>query len=80
MEILTPINQANEYWMTGLRTADGIQINHFQNQWELSLSEYQLEKINKWYKSQHLNYDGNRINCTPDGWMVMDAILSDVFF
>ena len=80
MEILTPINQANEYWMTGLRTADGIQINHLQNQWELSFSEYQLEKINKWYKSQHLNYDGNRINCTPDGWMVMDAILSDVFF
>jgi len=79
-EILTPLNQANEYWMTGLRTANGIEMSHFIDQWGLTLNENQLQKINKWYRSRHLNFDGNGINCTPEGWMVMDAILSDVFF
>lgn len=79
-EILTPLNQANEYWMTGLRTAKGIEISHFIDEWGLPLNENQQQKINKWYRSRHLNFDGNGINCTPEGWMVMDAILSDVFF
>jgi oxygen-independent coproporphyrinogen-3 oxidase len=80
IETLSNENRANEYWMTGLRTAKGVDLDYFENKLSLPLNKAKLDQINKWYKSGHLKYEGNRINCTPEGWMLMDAILTDLFF
>jgi oxygen-independent coproporphyrinogen III oxidase len=79
-EKLSPQNRANEYWMTGLRTAHGVDLDFFEKKLSLPLNNHQRNQLNKWYNSGHLKYEGNRINCTPEGWMVMDAILTDLFF
>jgi oxygen-independent coproporphyrinogen III oxidase len=79
-ETLTPQNRANEYWMTGLRTAQGVNLDYFEKKLSLAINAEQRNQLNKWYNSGHLKYEGNRINCTPEGWMVMDAILTDLFF
>jgi oxygen-independent coproporphyrinogen-3 oxidase len=79
IEHLTPVQLANEYWMTGLRTAKGVDLNAFEIRWGLQLEKENTRLMDKWISSNHLALQENRLTCTPRGWMVMDAILSDMF-
>ncbi len=78
-EQLTPVQLANEYWMTGLRTAQGVDLKAFEIRWGLKLDKEIERLMDKWISSNHLALQENRLTCTPRGWMVMDAILSDMF-
>ena len=79
-EFLSPRQQANEYWMTGLRTAKGVCLDVFQQYYSMSLTQHQYSKIKQRSSTNHLIIDGNTITCSPEGWMLLDAILSDLFF
>lgn len=78
-EELTPIQLSNEFWMTGLRTAKGVNLDEWKKKFGLDLPLDFDQIVNKWKSVQYLSLQENTLSCTPRGWMVMDAILSDLF-
>jgi oxygen-independent coproporphyrinogen-3 oxidase len=78
-EELSSIQMANEFWMTGLRTAKGVNLDEWKIKFGLDLPKNFDEIINKWKHNHYLSVHENTLSCTPRGWMVMDAILSDLF-
>ena len=78
-EELTPIQLSNEFWMTGLRTAKGVNLDKWKSKFGLDLPKSFDDIINKWKSNHCLSIHENTLSCTPRGWMVMDAILSDLF-
>ncbi len=78
-EELTPIQLSNEFWMTGLRTAKGVNLDMWKSKFDLDLPKNFDDIINKWKSNDCLSIHENTLSCTPRGWMVMDAILSDLF-
>lgn len=78
-EMLSQVQRANEFWMTGLRTSKGVSIQEWQQKFGLGLPANFNEIVEKWKSIQYLCFQENTLSCTPRGWMVMDAILSDLF-
>lgn len=78
-EELTTIQMSNEFWMTGLRTAEGVNLDEWKSKFGLDLPKNFEELVEKWKSNQYLSFRENTLSCTPRGWMVMDAILSDMF-
>ena len=78
-EELSNIQMSNEFWMTGLRTAKGVNLEEWKNKFQLELPKNFDAIIEKWKSNQYLSLQENTLSCTPSGWMVMDAILSDLF-
>jgi oxygen-independent coproporphyrinogen-3 oxidase len=78
-EELTNVQMSNEFWMTGLRTAKGVNLDEWKAKFGLDLPKNFEEILNKWKSNQYLSNHENTLSCTPRGWMVMDAILADMF-
>lgn len=79
-EVLTNKDRANEYWMTGLRTAQGVHLQKFFSDFDQPITIRQWQALRKWEATDHLRIGEHSINCTLKGWMVLDAILVDLFF
>ena len=78
-EILSPVDQLNEYIMVSLRTAEGMDLAHIRN--KFSLDEY--ERINKLVINELLPGQYVRkveqIILTPQGKLLADAITVKLF-
>lgn len=78
-ELLTPVQQVNEYIMTALRTREGIDINKIES----LLDDRSLKTFNntimKWVNSGHTVIKDNRIFLTREGKLFADGIAADLF-
>jgi oxygen-independent coproporphyrinogen-3 oxidase len=77
-ETLTLENQFNEYLMTKLRTVEGIDFNflskHFPDKYILHVKN-RIKMVDKlWY-----NLNDSHLNLTPQGWLMSDFILKQLF-
>jgi oxygen-independent coproporphyrinogen-3 oxidase len=75
-EILTPTQQLNEYVMTSLRTIEGLNLKHLNDD-----ASYELRAGSKKYiESGLIVEDQNHLKLTKEGKLLADGIASDLFF
>ena len=79
-EILTTIQQLNEYIMISLRTSAGIDSSFIKNKWGVVIAKELDSKVQVWLKSQHLTTNNTNIQLTQLGKLFADAIACDLFF
>jgi oxygen-independent coproporphyrinogen III oxidase len=78
-EVLSNAERFHEYVMTVLRTTKGIEIVKIQQL--ITESDYALfeSKISQFVARNDLQITPTHIKCTPQGFMVSDMIISDLF-
>lgn len=80
LEILTPMQQLNEYIMTSLRTLEGLSLEKVKTNW----SEIELEQIlqiaQRPIAQGLMLFQENKLILTNDGRLMADGIASDLFF
>jgi oxygen-independent coproporphyrinogen-3 oxidase len=78
-ELLTPLQQLNEYIMIALRTKEGIDLAHITGSFgELAAKE--IEKRSRRYVQEEKMRAGNRLILTNTGKLLADGIAADLFF
>ena len=78
-EVLTETQRYNEYVMTSLRTAWGIDTEHIENVFGLSYKNYFLRNIDPFLKKNHVEQKGNRFVLTNQGKLFADGIAAELF-
>jgi oxygen-independent coproporphyrinogen III oxidase len=79
-EILTPTQQMNEYIMTSLRTAEGLDVDYIKTKSGDAASET-IRRISEPLLQKHLLYiDSGRLILTKEGKLFADGIAADLFF
>ena len=66
----------NEYIITGLRTAWGIDLNVLKNEFGDNLYDYFLKNSKKYFKLNYLQRRGSQITLTREGIFISDGIMS----
>lgn len=79
-EILTPIQQYNEYVMTGLRTMWGCNTHEILEKSGTRFSDYFAASAIPWIEKGYLLKRGEVYTLTPKGKLLADGIASDMFF
>ena len=79
-EILTPVQQLNEYIMTSLRTSEGINLQKIAQAFGDEYSNELLQKSHKWQVGKKLNHKGSTLVLTKEGKLFADGIAADLFF
>ena len=74
-EILTPVQQANEYIMTSLRTAEGLDLGRVSTASHQTL----LDSSRKFIDAGKLILKKNRLILTKEGKLFADGIAADLF-
>jgi oxygen-independent coproporphyrinogen-3 oxidase len=74
-EILTTIQQTNEYIMTSLRTSEGLNIGRIEE----SVSDKVMEGIKKYIGRNLLEQKGDFFVLTKEGKLLADGIAADLF-
>lgn len=80
IETLTPVQQMNEYIMTGLRTLEGISLKTIQQKWSADYSQQILNASTKYIKEGLAEIKDGRIILTTLGKFYADGIAADLFF
>lgn len=78
-EILTPVQQLNEYVMTSLRTMEGIDLNKVYADWGDDKKNALLHAAEKHLASGNIVQTGNRLQLTTAGKFLADGIAADLF-
>lgn len=78
-ELLTPLQQLNEYIMISLRTMEGIDLAGLGNRWGLAVREQKEQQIDKYVKQGLLFLDHHHVRLTDEGMLRADGIASDLF-
>jgi oxygen-independent coproporphyrinogen-3 oxidase len=80
IEILTPMQQLNEYIMTSLRTMEGLSLEKVKNNWgEVELDQI-IQIAQKPIKQGYMIQQENKLILTNEGRLMADGIASDLFF
>jgi oxygen-independent coproporphyrinogen III oxidase len=79
VELLTPINQANEYLMTGLRTKWGVDLQKIKVEYGFDLMDLQKKYLDKYLKINYLQIENNHLYLTESGKLLADEITADLF-
>lgn len=75
-EVLTPTQQLNEYIMTSLRTAEGLDLKKVNE-----ATSYKLQAASREYEATgKLKIEGGKIILTNEGKLFADGIAADLFF
>lgn len=69
----------NEYIMTGLRTAKGIQIDTVANRFGVELLAQFEEEISGYLEEEWMERNGDQLRLTEKGFFLADRIASDLF-
>ncbi len=80
MEILTPMQQLNEYIMTSLRTMEGLSLEKVKTKWGQSELEQIVQISQRPISHGLMHLDENFLILTNDGRLMADGIASDLFF
>lgn len=74
-EVLTEEDKVNEFFLIGLRTSDGCDLEKIG----LQLSEEQLRYVNQLVSLGKMTFDGRFLKLTSKGKLLADKIASDLF-
>ncbi len=77
-EELKPVDLYNEYVMTNLRTMWGIEKQKLESNYALFWGQVQGQ-VQKYMKTGDLIEEEGRLRISEAGWVISDAILSDLF-
>jgi oxygen-independent coproporphyrinogen-3 oxidase len=80
VEILTETQRKNEYILTRLRTAEGLDLNQFSARFEDDLLNANEKQITKYENQGLLKIHDGHISLTTDGFMVADEIALGLFY
>lgn len=78
-EVLTPVQQLNEYIMTSLRTMEGVDLTFIETQFSIP-AEKLLAVANKFLQNNLITLKGKRLVLTRDGKLLADGIAAELFF
>lgn len=79
-EVLTPTQRLNEYIMTSLRTAEGLDMNYVNKIFGEDKTRLLQKESKKWETTGKLKTVNERLLLTKDGKLFADGIASDLFF
>jgi oxygen-independent coproporphyrinogen-3 oxidase len=79
-EILTQMQQLNEYIMTSLRTSEGLSLTTVKNRFGKKISNDLQSGSKKWEAGGKLLLIEERIVLTKEGKLFADGIAADLFF
>ena len=78
-ELTLPVRY-NEYLMTGLRTRQGISLDHLQQTFGTQYLNYCLQMATPYTQNGKLEINDNHLKLTGDGVFTSDGILSDLMY
>ncbi len=78
-ETLTETDKINEFIMTGLRTVEGINLLHFEENFGSAQKKQLLSASEKHLQKKLLKQSENRLYITPNGKVLLDGITADLF-
>jgi oxygen-independent coproporphyrinogen-3 oxidase len=78
-EDLTAIQQFNEYLMTRLRTAEGLDLDHVRGTWGDEAAEVLSSGASIHIRRGHVALSGNSLVLTREGKLFADGIAADLF-
>jgi oxygen-independent coproporphyrinogen III oxidase len=78
-ELLTPADRLNEYLMTGLRKAEGIDLTHIQRAWGIDLLAVERAAIADYQAQGWLELRQDRLQLSRSGKMMSDQIIAGLF-
>lgn len=79
IETLTDTEIAEEYIMTGLRTAEGIDLRHYEEMFGKKAVDQLVEKAQKLIKTGLLEHGKDSLRLTDAGVMISDEIIVELF-
>ena len=79
-EILTPVQQMNEYLMTTLRTMEGIDLQLLKKNFGESNHDILIKESNKYINSGKLILQDHNLVLTREGKLFADGIAADLFY
>ncbi|MEM7655734.1 MAG: hypothetical protein AAF399_06355, partial [Bacteroidota bacterium] len=77
-EILSPTNRYNEYVMTHLRKAEGLDLKRLQ-QWFPDWKTRFTAELQRLLSHGWVEWQGDSLRCTPSGWLVSDHLAESLF-
>lgn len=78
-EVLSPVQQFNEYILTSLRTIWGCDLEHIENVFGKEWGDSCLQKAQQYLDDKKLELKGNKLFLTPEGKLYADGIASELF-
>ena len=79
-EILTVVQQLNEYIMTSLRTMEGLDLNYVANKFGKDCSDELIAASEKWIAGGKVFLKNEKLILTKEGKLFADGIAADLFF
>jgi oxygen-independent coproporphyrinogen-3 oxidase len=79
IEILTPENQYNEYVLLRLRTKEGVDLKHLEEQFGAKKREYFFQQLQK-ISSQYFIIESDKVSITKVGLPLLDFITEKLLF
>jgi len=77
-ELLSPKDLYNEYIMTGLRTAKGIDLEYISSI-EIGYKQHFLNEAKTYTDTHEIKRQDNIYTLSKDAWIISDKIISDLF-
>jgi oxygen-independent coproporphyrinogen-3 oxidase len=78
-ELLSPTDRLNEYLMTGLRKADGIDLHRIQAEWGIDLLALEQAAIAEYQAEGWLSIQDGRLQLSRSGKMMSDQVIAGLF-
>jgi oxygen-independent coproporphyrinogen-3 oxidase len=75
-EVLTKVQQLNEYIMTSLRTMEGLSAGYVKNNFNKDV----IHSAQKFIRAGNMTWDGERLRLTKEGKLLADGIAAELFF
>ena len=79
IEILSPENKLNEYLMTRLRTAWGIDLNEVKSAYQAINREFPQGAVNEWIQNGLAVLEKNQLKLIGPGKLMADKLAGDLF-
>lgn len=79
-EILTPVQQINEYLMTSLRTREGVNLEKITERFGSPAAAALEQQLKPWLQHGKALREGVHVRLTPQGKLYADGIAASLFF
>jgi oxygen-independent coproporphyrinogen-3 oxidase len=79
-ELLTPVQQLNEYIMISLRTMEGSDLQHMAARFGVEQAEEMKRRAAVYIRDGKIKVMGDRLQLTREGKLLADGIAADLFF
>ncbi|MDQ3682083.1 MAG: coproporphyrinogen III oxidase, partial [Bacteroidota bacterium] len=79
-EVLTQVNQLNEYIMISLRTMEGMDLNVIEEKWGAEKLTVIKKLLPTYLQNGSTRQNGSFVQLTDEGFLRADGIASDLFF